>query len=58
MNKPPGESLIMQVLSEFGYTGSQEEVAIELRALLAPRHAKPRTANIGYLPPDGSTGEN
>jgi len=47
MNKPPAESLIMQVLSEHGYTGTEEEVAVELRALLAPRRAESRTADIG-----------
>lgn len=46
MNGPPSDSLIMQVLSEFGYTGSEEEVVSELRALLGPPRLKPQAAHI------------
>lgn len=47
MSEPPGESLIMRVLSEHGYTGIEKEVAVELRALLASRRAESRIADIG-----------
>jgi hypothetical protein len=47
MSEPPAASLIMRVLTEHGYTGTEEEVAVELRALLAPRRAESRTADIG-----------
>lgn len=50
MSEPPAESLIMTVLTEHGYAGTEEEVALELRALLAPRRVKSRTAAIGDPP--------
>ena len=50
MNGPPSDSLIMQVLSEFGYTGSEEEVVSELRALLGPPRPKSQAADISDPP--------
>jgi hypothetical protein len=51
MNEPAGESLIMRVLSEHGYAGTEQEVVVELRALLGPAQAKPRHADISGPPP-------
>ena len=50
MNGPPGASLIMRVLSEFGYTGSEEEVVVELRALLGQAPPKSQAADISDPP--------
>lgn len=52
MSEPLAASLIMRVLTEHGYTGTEEEVAVELRALLAARRAESRTAGIGDPIPD------